>query len=270
MRRERQKRVLWMVGVVTVLIGVSGCETLGPQGPEEVDAKAAEVLTGMSETIGGREAMTFRATRVTDRELADFLNVPTSSRAEVMVSAPNRFRAKISDPATVQSAFFDGSTLTLYHHGEKLYASERVARRSTSGALDVIERRYGFMPPLADFVVLNPYENLTRYMTTVTYEGEEWMGGVRCDHVSATGEEVDWDIWVGVKDRLPRRYTVTAKEMESRPQWRTDFKGFDFGAGFPEEHFTFVPPEGAHAIPMIRKGDDTEDVMRKARELLEE
>lgn len=256
--------------MVLIFFCLGACEVITPRGPMEVDAKAQTVLQGMSQTIGGREAMTFRASRVTDRELADFLSVPTTSRMEVMVSAPNRFRGKVSDPLNVQSAFFDGSTLTLYHHGENLYASERVARGSTSGALDVIERRYGFMPPLADFVVLDPYENLTRYMTSVTYRGEEWMGGVRCDRVSAVGEEVDWDIWVGVDDRLPRRYTVVAKELEGRPQWRTDFQGFDFGDGFPEGHFTFVPPEGSHEIPMLRQGDDADDVMRKARELLEE
>jgi hypothetical protein len=260
----------WMGFMVTWVLASTGCETLLTGPPIVIDDKAKGFLTQMSDKLSGSQEMTLRASRVTDRDLAEYLAVPTRATAEVMVSAPNRFRAEIVEPGAQQSAYFDGLTLTLFHHGEKLYASERVARPTIGGALDVIEKRYGFMPPLADFIVVNPYESLTGQMETARYVGLESIGGVRCPHVAATGAEVDWDLWLSADDVLPRRYVVTANIIESRPEWRTDFLSWDLASVFPEGSFTFTPPAGAEEIRMLRTDGELEEVSIELRGLEEE
>jgi hypothetical protein len=257
--------IFWPGMALIGVLGFSGCETYSFGPPIVIDEKAREVLEQMSDKLAGGGDMTLRASRVTDRELADYLAVPTRATAEVMVSGPNRFRAEIREPGALQSAYFDGATLTLYHHNENLYGSERVARGTIGGALDVIEKRYGFMPPLADFITGNPYDSLTAHMKSGRYVGVETVGGVKCHHVAATGDEVDWDMWVSVGDLLPRRYVVRANGMEGRPEWRTDFLSWDFASQFPEGHFTFTPPAGADEIRMLREGEELEEITIQER-----
>jgi hypothetical protein len=246
--------------LLTALFVLSACESLVPGPSIAIDDKAQELLKGMSDRLAASQRMTLRTSRVTDDELAEYLAVPPAATADVMVSAPNRFRAEIREPGAMQSAYFDGSTLTLYHHGEKLYASERVPGRTIGGALDAIEKRYGFMPPLADFIVVNPYDSLTGHMKSGRYVGLETVGGVRCHHLAASGEEVDWDLWIGAGDLLPRRYVVTANIIESRPKWRTEFLSWNLASEFPEGYFTFTAPAGADEIPMMREGDELKQI----------
>lgn len=61
---------------------------------------------------------------------------------------------------TARTLFFDGQQATLLDEKTNLYASVAIAGTNEE-MLDALHEKYGFAPPLVDFLVQAPYADLT-------------------------------------------------------------------------------------------------------------
>jgi hypothetical protein len=204
----------------------------------------------MSGTLAKSRRLTFKVTRHLDAALVEGREVPESAQIEVSVARPNKLMARSTSDEGVRRFYADGTNVSLFDEKMNLYAvvpsvgpiDEMVAR---------IDDAYGFTPPLAEFALSDPYASISRNIQSSSYKGMETIDGVNCHHISATGELVAADIWVGANDHLPRRLVATFKDREGSPQMKADFTAWDMAAKFGDETFAFAPPEGAEKIEMV-------------------
>ena len=236
--------------IAAAAAGLSGCTTLTGGGAMTIDDDAAKVLKAMSDKLASAQQFTFEARRTLDPALVAGRRIKTSATIQGAVARPDRFAGISTGGGATQKFFYDGKNVTLYDAGPNHYAT--VPGESTIDRMvDQIVDRWGFHPPMTDLIVSDPYASLSRRATSGKLVGDEYANGVKCHRVAVTQDAVDFDIWISVKDQLPRRMVVTFKNFEGNPQSRVEIKRWNLNPKLSSSQFNFTPPKNAQEIEMV-------------------
>ena len=217
-----------------------------------------QLLRQMSEKLAQAKNLSFKVERKLDAALVEGRNIPESSVIEISVSRPGKFHAKSDSTDNARQIFFDGQSLSIYDQTMKLYATAPVTG-TIDEAVAKIDETYGFTPPLAEFILSDPYGVLSRQIKTRTYKGKESMAGVECHHLSLSADEADSELWIGTADLLPRKLVATFKNREGSPQLQAVFSSWNLAPTLEDKMFTFVAPNDVEKIEMV-----TEAQMKEA------
>jgi len=209
-----------------------------------------QLLRQMSEKLAQAKNLSFKVERKLDAALVEGRNIPESSVIEISVSRPGKFHAKSDSPDNARQIFFDGQTLSIYDQTMKLYAAAPVVG-TIDEAVAKIDKIYGFTPPLAEFILSDPYGALSKQFKTRAYKGTENIAGVECHHVSLSADEADSELWIGTADLMPRKLVASFKNREGNPQLQAVFSSWNLAPTLDEKMFTFVAAKDVEKIEMI-------------------
>jgi hypothetical protein len=234
-------------------VGLLGLTLLSAQAQHP---SANQILREMSDTLAAAQTFSFSATREIDAELLGDVEVPVkSAKVCVLVQRPDKLAIRSKSNAGTRQFLVDGRTLTSYESRTNFYSVSPVPG-TIDALVDELDVKYGFTPPLADYAVSNPYNELRRSAHTVKYLGRErvttcflGLGGVVCDRIALIGDEAEAELWIGVADHLPRRLVATFKST-TKPQLRIEFHKWNLAAEATDADFTFTRPKGATQIEM--------------------
>jgi hypothetical protein len=247
-------RIVTMTAVL-MLVVTWGCNrSTKPAPPVAETVDAAQTLRRMSDTLGRARQLTFNARRQLDAALVEGTNIAESTDIEVAVSRPRMVRARVVSPAGVRRFYADGQNISLLDESMQLYATVS-ASGTIDEVVDTLDEQYGFTPPLAEFVLNDPYQKFSKQIQNSVYRGKETVNGVECDHLGLTGEIADADVWVSRADHLPQRFIATFKDRDGSPQLKVDFSAWNLAATLDESTFTFDPPKDAARITMAAAED---------------
>jgi len=247
--------------VSCLLLGFAcGC---GTEKPTAATNDPDQLFRKMSEKLAHAKSLSFRVDRKLDAPLVEGRNVAENAQIEISVSRPDKFLARSDSQGNLRQLVFDGQNLSVYDETMKLYATV-----PASGTIDEVvakvDQKYGFTPPLAEFILSDPYGALSPRIKSQAYKGRETVGGVECHHLSLGGEVADSELWIGVADLLPRKLVATFKGREGDPQLRADFSDWNLAATLDDKFFTFVPPQGAESVEMITETQMEENATKVA------
>jgi len=237
--------------VAFLAIAVSfGCS----RAPEPAPAVAAtpdpaQMLRDMFDTLSKAQQFTFKATRQLDAALVLGGSVAESAEIDVAVSRPQMIRARSVSDAGTRMLYADGRNVSLTDDTMKVYATTPLAG-TIDEMVDALENRYGFTPPLAEFILNDPQKKFSTQIQGSQHKGKETLNGMECDRVTLTGEIADADIWIAVADHLPRKFVATFKDREGSPQLTVDFSDWNLAAQLTDSDFVFDPPKDAEKIDM--------------------
>jgi hypothetical protein len=140
----------------------------------------------------------------------------------------------------------------LYKPSEKVYATEK-APDTIEGMITFARETVGVLLPAADLLYRNAFPLLKQDLTLAVVVGKAVVGGVRCDHLLFSHQDVDFQVWVSEgKEPWPRRYTVTEIGIPSRLSITTVFSDWNTAPAVDDAQFKFVPPEGVEAISLTQ------------------
>ncbi len=242
-----------VVGFIAIfaLAAASGCNRApAAAAPIPATPDAAKVLQSMFDTLAGARQLTFTAVRELDPALAAVGGVgPETSRIEVSVSRPQMLRARSASASGARTLYADGQRVSLLDEAMNVYATEPL-----SGTIDdvvaVLDARYGFTPPLAEFLVNDPSKRFDTQMRSSRYVGVETLDGIPCNRLTLEGETADADLWIAVADHLPRMLVATFKDRDGRPRLTVAFQEWHLDATLSDSMFAFAPPADAERILM--------------------
>ena len=232
--------------------------------PSENGARTAatndpdQLLRQMSEKLAQAKSLSFKVDRKLDAALVEGSNIAESAQIVISVSRPGKFQAKSDSKDNVRQIFFDGQNLSIYDETMKLYATVPVSG-TIDDAVAKIDEKYGFTPPLAEFILSNPYAMLSKQVKSKAYSGKENIAGVDCHHLSFVGDVADSELWIGTADLLPRKLVATFKDREGNPKLQADFSNWNLAPTLDDKLFTFVAPPDTEKIDMV-----TEAQMKEA------
>jgi hypothetical protein len=213
------------------------------------------LLKSMSTSLASAKDYRFTATRTISEEQAEKTRQPSKTNVNVAVARPDKLAVKVSGKAALRSMIFDGRTFTVVDEENNLYS-----KAPLKGTLNQIpaslEKIYGFQPPLAEFIVSDPYQDIKHRVSGVSYLGKgsvrESGKTVQCHRIGLHGTAADAELWLGADDSLPRRLKATAKNSGGRDLLMdVDFLTWDMNPPMSGSTFDFQPRSGAVEIPMI-------------------
>lgn len=214
---------------------------------------ADQTLRQMSAKLAAARSFSFEATRELDAALQGGGTLPAKARVSVAVQRPNKLAAIATSNLGTRRFVFDGRTLAALDGKPNVYAAVPMAA-TLDGLVAVLDAKYGFTPPLAEFAVSNPYADFRQQAQSVSYLGRAkaaggflGLGGVECHRLALKGKVADAELWVGVEDQLPRKLVATF-HRPGQPQVRIAFSSWNLSA--PATDFTFRPPAGAEKVEM--------------------
>jgi hypothetical protein len=180
--------------------------------------------------------------------LDDGEKVQFSGYATVLVRAPDRLHAEVSDERNHWLLFYDGKDFTLLAGRHPGYYATLAAPSSITTLVDRLNDDYGFSGPLVE---------LFRWVTKGTDStalkraldlGPGELAGVTCEHYAIRQDDVDWQVWIQQGDYpLPRKLVITERANEAKPQYTAVFN-WNLAPSFDDLSFKFAPPSDAQHV----------------------
>ena len=255
MKAKETLAAVALVFVTTGLLSVRAAEAAAPASTDTPSADA--ILRQMSDKLGAARKFSFKTRREIDSGQAGGDGLPANARIAVTVQRPDKVVSRAKSPEELHLLCADGKNLTLSDKRKKFYSIVPMA-----ASLDELPAKlatiYGFTPPLAEFVITDPYQDFVLRAKSITYAGTGtiqtgFLGlkRVPCHRLALPGKLADSELWIAVGDRLPRRWTATVKRATGNVRITLEFSDWNLAANTREENFVFSAPKGAMQIPMM-------------------
>lgn len=218
-----------------------------------LEPKAVAILKASSERLASARTLAFAA--VIADEAPSRLGPPLlyASRADVALKRPDRIRIVSSGAGPRSEILLNGAELSAWSPGEGLIARAQVPP-SIDGALEAAHRIAHVYFPFADVVVADPFGDLAPHLRLAFYIGRTGaVGGVETDMVAYATDEVFVQAWIGVEDRLPRRFRAIYLMDGGNLRHEMELSGWKVDPKLPASTFTLPPAaRKAKVIPFER------------------
>jgi len=249
----------------TVLLGAGAAaaqvKPAPPAGPGQTikDERALKLLKGMSDTLARVQTLGFKVRGLVPlaAPTGQYVNLIASTHA--VMQRPDKLFVESRGDLFPSDLYYDGKTVTVVAFDENFYA-QRVAANATIDAF--IQNSQPGSDALAPFVELlssDPYAVLTQGISSVLLVGQSMVGGVMTDHLAFVAKGIDWEIWIGTADKLPRLMVVSYREGERQPTFTVEFSDWMLDTPVPARTFNPAIPKDAvklefklHGLPQSK------------------
>jgi hypothetical protein len=216
---------------------------------KSLDPKALDGLKRMSATLGSAKAFTYKSKNIIEVPAETGQFVTLFSTGTVALKRPNMLRAKLGGDAPAFDFFYDGTTVSAYAPGTHVYSRSK-APATIDGMLSGLQAETGIRFASAPLLFANPYEVLTRDLSSAVVVGPSMVDGAACEHLAFRAPGVNWEIWIESNSRaLPRRLAVTFTDRINFPRTLIDLSSWNLHPWLGAGDFAFRPPSGAEEIP---------------------
>jgi hypothetical protein len=218
-----------------------------------LEPKALAILKAASARLAAARTLAFTA--VIADEAPSRLGPPLlyASRSDVALQRPDRMRIVSSGAGPRSEIYVNGTELSAWAPAEGLIARAQVPP-TIDGALEAAHRIAHVYFPFADIVVADPYGDLARDLRLAFYIGRtRAVGGVETDMIAYATDEVFVQAWIGVDDRMPRRFRAIYLMDGGNLRHEMELSGWKVDPKFPAATFT-LPADArrAKSIPFER------------------
>jgi len=250
MSRRGNRAVLLVAALVAALpLGsVRAAEAKAPAKAPAKEPQAMAVLREMSTTLASAKTMRFK--------VRSFVPVKSPAGAWITLIGGGSVMREGKDKLFVETSgdlfpfrfYYDGKTVTAFAPNEKIYA-----QRDAPGTIDEVlaqatkkgEASFVF----ADLVSSDPFAAMAKDLQGAFVVGASTIDGAETEHVAVHAKTIDWEIWIGTKDRLPRMFTLTDLADARKPTHTVQISDWELDGALPPDSFSFAAPDGAKKVP---------------------
>jgi hypothetical protein len=214
-----------------------------------LEPKALEILKATSRRLAAARTLAFTA--VIADEAPSRLGPPLlyASRADVSLQRPDRLRIVSSGAGPRSEILLNGTELSAWAPAEGLLAQAKVPP-TIDGALEAAHKLAHVYFPFSDIVVADPFGDLAPDLRLAFYIGRSGaVGGVETDMIAYATDEVFIQAWIGVEDRLPRRFRAIYLMDGGNLRHEMELSGWKVDPKLPAETFT-LPSAARKARPI--------------------
>lgn len=203
-----------------------------------IDQRALDTLKLMCDTLGAAKTMSFRARSLVPIKGPSGIWVSLFGDSRVVVQGPDKLFAETRGDFFPYDFYFDGTTVTAYAPTKNVYAT-----KEEPGTVDALIRKAyreeGRSFPYADILVAQSYAVLTEGLVNAVYVGETTLATGKTKHLAFINKNVEWQIWIGADDHLPRFVNATYLDDTAEPSYAVEFFDWKIGETVPDGTFTF-------------------------------
>jgi hypothetical protein len=171
-----------------------------------------------------------------------------ASSGEVLLSRPDKLRAKRTGGYADVELVYDGKTATLYGKNLNVYA-QADAPSSIDQFVELLRAKYGADMPGADLLIGGSYDALAEDIIEGKHIGRGVVDGVECEHLAFRTPETDWQLWVEIGPKpIPHKYVITSKALAGAPQYTLVIRNWKTDVQPGDDAFAFKPASDAKKI----------------------
>jgi hypothetical protein len=205
---------------------------------QPVARQADAALKAMGKLIGSANAYSFSADVTFDHVLPSGQKVQFAAAQDVVMERPGRLRVAWNGDLGARQFWYDGKTITLFDPALPFYASA-TAPGDLDQMLDLVVDKYGFSPPLADFLYSDAYKSLRQNVQYGFDLGESRINGRTCRSFAFVEKKIDWQIWIASgPEPVPCKVVITYKTHPAQPQFTAVFSDWKFSPRISRNTFT--------------------------------
>ena len=256
--KSRARRSLLGLALLAVL---SGCAALHPAKPPTqavttpsaaAPADARAILTRMARFLAASPAY-----RVTIRDSYDVLQdsgqkIEFGDVRQITLRRPNQLRVDLTESdGDRREIFYDGKAVTAFSPAANVYAQSRIVG-DIDAAIRHVQEKLRLRLPLAALLTTQFPRELAARTESLDYVERTSIDGEDAHHLAGRSQEIDYQAWIAVGDTpLLLKLILTYRTAEGQPQFRAEFKDWNFKPDMPASVFDFVPPKTAKRIDFL-------------------
>ena len=219
-----------------------------------IEQQALDRLKTMSDKLAAANSFTYRSRSTVEipAKTGQFLTHFVES--EVALVRPNKLHSNVTGDLPHFRFYYDGVNVTALDIQKNLYATAK-APGTIDEMLPFVMEKAGIDFPSADFLMSNPYAELTKGLTHAIVVGPAKVDGVACEHFAFMGPAANWEVWIDANS-LPRRLATTYKSVTNFPRFQVEFFDWNLKPKLNASQFVFKKPHGAKEIEFTSKIDN--------------
>ncbi|MSQ97809.1 MAG: DUF2092 domain-containing protein [Xanthomonadales bacterium] len=212
------------------------------------DQRALDLLRGMSDTLAKAQTMSFRVRSLVPFAAPSGQHISLFGSSLVAMQRPNKLFVETGGDLFPHKLYFNGKTVTTVGADQQFYAQE-TAPTTVEALIQTEHPGSDALAPFVDLLAADPYARLTQdSAASALVVGQSTIEAVNTDHLAFSGNGVDWEIWIGAEDKLPRLMVVHYRSGELQPTFTAVFSDWQLGAPTPAETFDATIPKDAEKI----------------------
>lgn len=205
----------------------------------------------MSDRLAAAKSFTVRARNIVPMVGPNGQWISLIGSARVALQRPDKLLVERGGDQVPMDVYYDGKTITLYAPAENLYA-EIQAPSTIDAALNEALHSAESTFPYLEVLVSDPYRAMTTDLSGALHVGGSTIEGVKTEHLALASPGVDWEIWIGAEDKLPRLVQAKYVQVEKVPTIMTHFYDWKLNSQIPAATFVFEKAPGAQKIEYVR------------------
>lgn len=219
-----------------------------PMVAKNIQPEADAVLKRMGELLSQTQSFRFDAHVAHDVALSAGLKIKLHQERTLTVSRPGKLHAVGDGDLDQSEVWFNEGALSAFDPTRNAY-SQIEGPQDIDGILDHLALERGWVLPMADLVVSDPYTSATANVQLGIYLDQRNLRGTVCDHLAFRQEGIDWQIWIDAGETpVPRKLLITFTGLAGHPQWAVELDNWDLTPEIEDGQFDFVVPEGATPV----------------------
>ena len=193
-----------------------------------MDKRALDELKLMSDTISQAKTVRFQARSMVPFRTPSGMWVNLYGTSRVVMQGHDKLFASTAGDVAPNDFYFDGKTITKYSPEKNLYAIKKELG-TIDDMIEKARREENKSFPYADILISEPYAVMTDGLTSALYVGQTTIkplsgsAGDQVIHLAFSNKGVQWQLWIGTGDHLPRLVIATYLDDASEPSYAVEF-----------------------------------------------
>src|SRR5215467_7642721 len=220
-----------------------------PEATPSLEPKAVDILKAASSRLAAARTMKFNAIHFYESASRHGHPLAFTTKSEVTLQRPDKLRVNILADGPASEFYYDGKKMMAYAPAENLVATAD-APPTIDATLEQAYHSAAIYFPFADWIVADPYKEMSEGMKLAYYVGRsKVVGGTTTDMVAYTDHGVFIEAWIGAEDKLPRLLHATYLEDPERLRHTLVLSDWQLDAAVPPDTFTSAKAASANPMP---------------------
>src|SRR4029077_19577423 len=220
-----------------------------PEATPSLEPKAIDILKAASSRLAAARTMKFTAIHFYESPSRHGHPLAFTTKSEVTLQRPDKLRVMILADGPASEFYYDGKKMMAYAPAENLVAVADAAP-TIDATLEQAYHSAAIYFPFADWIVADPYKEMSEDMKLAYYIGQsKVVGQTTTDMVAYTDHGVFIEAWIGAEDKLPRLLHAIYLDDPERLRHTLILSDWQLDPTLPGDSFTSAA-KAASASPM--------------------
>jgi hypothetical protein len=228
-----------------------------PEATPALEPKAIEILKAASSRLAAARTMKFTAVHFYENPSRHGHPLAFTTKSEVTLQRPDKLRVIMSADGPASEFYYDGKKMMAYAPAENLLAVAD-APATIDATLEQAFHSAAIYFPFADWIVADPYKEMSEGMNLAYYIGQSRVvGGTTTDMVAYIDHGVFIQAWIGAEDKLPRLLHAVYLDDPERLRHTLILSDWQLDPAVSADTFTSAKAASANPMPFAHPHPET-------------